>query len=206
MPARLRVTSDDEEEQRCMGLSWSSQRSSPKPKIADRGISNICQVEGQGNKMTAIQSNERLKTVLRQAKQPNSKLVVLEFTAPWSEPCKFMRPAMEEIASLFNDRADFYTLDVEQFKVHEKNNGVCLPSLLAGLQQISVDELMPAFVQTFARNTRVEALPTFLLVRKTILERVVGVSKDELQRSIQKHVPSAPTTDLIAIHRVEGIH
>ncbi|CAN6192033.1 unnamed protein product [Urochloa humidicola] len=175
MPARLRVTSDDEEEQRCMGLSWSSQRSSPKPKIADRGISNICQVEGQGNKMTAIQSNERLKTVLRQAKQPNSKLVVLEFTAPWSEPCKFMRPAMEEIASLFNDRADFYTLDVEQFK-------------------------------TFARNTRVEALPTFLLVRKTILERVVGVSKDELQRSIQKHVPSAPTTDLIAIHRVEGIH
>ncbi|CAN6166301.1 unnamed protein product [Urochloa humidicola] len=181
MPARLSSNgeaSDDEAEQSCMGLYWSSQRSSPKPKIADRGISSLLHtsnqghVEGQGNKMTAIQSNERLKTVLRQAKHPNSKLVVLEFTAPWSEPCKFMRPAMEEIASLFDDRADFYTLDVEQFK-------------------------------TFARNTRVEALPTFLLVRKTILERVVGVSKDELQRSIEKHVPSADTTDL-AIHRVEG--
>ena len=43
--------------------------------------------------------------------------VVLEFTAPWSEPCKFMRPALEKIASDFKDHADFYTLDVEQFKV-----------------------------------------------------------------------------------------
>ena len=43
--------------------------------------------------------------------------VVLEFTAPWSEPCKFMRPALEKIASDFEDHADFYTLDVEQFKV-----------------------------------------------------------------------------------------
>jgi len=107
--------------------------------------------------VTAIQSNQELKNVLRQAKEPNSNLVVLEFTAPWSEPCKFMRPALEKIASDFKDHADFYTLDVEQFK-------------------------------TFARNTRVEALPTFLLVRKTILERVIGVSKDELQRSIQKHI------------------
>jgi thioredoxin 1 len=43
--------------------------------------------------------------------------VVLQFTAPWSEPCKFMRPALEKIASDFKDHADFYTLDVEQFKV-----------------------------------------------------------------------------------------
>jgi thioredoxin 1 len=43
--------------------------------------------------------------------------VVLEFTAPWSEPCKFMRPALEKVASEFKDKADFYTLDVEQFKV-----------------------------------------------------------------------------------------
>ncbi|CAL5053029.1 unnamed protein product [Urochloa decumbens] len=144
--------------------------------MADRGISNLfdtpglSQGEGQQGKMTttvtAIQTNEWLKTVLRQAKMPNSKLVVLEFTAPWSEPCKFMRPAMEEIASRFKEQADFYTLDVEQFK-------------------------------TFARNTRVEALPTFLLVRKTILERVVGVSKDELQRSIEKHISD------IAIHHVQ---
>ena len=47
-----------------------------------------------------------------------------------------------------------------------------------------------AALQTFARNTRVEALPTFLLVRKTILERVIGVSKDELRRSIEKHISS----------------
>ncbi|CAN6163916.1 unnamed protein product [Urochloa humidicola] len=158
--------------QRCMGLPCSSQRSSPKPKISDRGISNLfrtpvqSQGEGRGKTtttVTAIQTNEWLKTVLRQAKLPNSKLLVLEFTAPWSEPCKFMRPALEEIASRFKEHADFYTLDVEQFK-------------------------------TFARNTRVEALPTFLLVRKTILERVVGVSKDELQRSIEKHISD------IAIH------
>uniref|UniRef100_K3Y1H6 Thioredoxin domain-containing protein n=1 Tax=Setaria italica TaxID=4555 RepID=K3Y1H6_SETIT len=95
--------------------------------------------------------------------------VVLEFTAPWSEPCKFMRPAMEEIAARFKEHADFYTLDVEQFK-------------------------------TFARNTRVEALPTFLLVRDTILERVVGVSKDDLQRSIEKHT----TNTAVHVDRTSG--
>lgn len=50
-------------------------------------------------------------------------------------------------------------------------------------------------MQTFARNTRVEALPTFLLVRSTILERVVGVSKDDLHRSIHKH-----TSDVAVDH------
>lgn len=51
-------------------------------------------------------------------------------------------------------------------------------------------------MQTFARNTRVEALPTFLLVRTAVLDRVVGVSKDELERAIQKH------TDLVDIDHV----
>ncbi|PVH48541.1 hypothetical protein PAHAL_4G352800 [Panicum hallii] len=150
------------------GATW---RSPPKQEIATREVTlpNTAashQGRGEGNKqqmattVPAIQSNEELKDVLRKAKEPNSKLVVLEFTAPWSEPCKFMRPALEKVASEFKDKADFYTLDVEQFK-------------------------------TFARNTRVEALPTFLLVRKTILERVISVSKDELQRSIAKHISRA---------------
>ncbi|TKW19249.1 hypothetical protein SEVIR_4G008400v4 [Setaria viridis] len=166
-----------EAEQKCMGLSCCSQRSPPpRPKIVDRGISNpwnpARQEQGevqQGKMPMAIQSNQGLKDVLRQAKQPNSKLVVLEFMAPWSEPCKFMRPAMEEIAARFKEHADFYTLDVEQFK-------------------------------TFARNTRVEALPTFLLVRDTILQRVVGVSKDDLQRSIEKH-----TTNIVVDRTNESI-
>jgi thioredoxin 1 len=152
-----------------IGLSLcSQQRSPPKQEIATRDLhlpntAASHQGRGEGNKqqmattVPAIRSNEELKDVLRKAKEPNSNLVVLEFTAPWSEPCKFMRPALEVVASDFKDQADFYTLDVEHFK-------------------------------TFARNTRVEALPTFLLVRKTILERVISVSKDELQRSIAKHI------------------
>ncbi|PVH48542.1 hypothetical protein PAHAL_4G352800 [Panicum hallii] len=167
------ATEEAEAAQGCnMGLSLcSQQRSPPKQEIATREVTlpNTAashQGRGEGNKqqmattVPAIQSNEELKDVLRKAKEPNSKLVVLEFTAPWSEPCKFMRPALEKVASEFKDKADFYTLDVEQFK-------------------------------TFARNTRVEALPTFLLVRKTILERVISVSKDELQRSIAKHISRA---------------
>jgi thioredoxin 1 len=43
--------------------------------------------------------------------------VVLEFTATWSEPCKYMRPAVAEIAARFKDHAEFYTLDVDKFKV-----------------------------------------------------------------------------------------
>ena len=59
--------------------------------------------------------------------------------------------------------------------------------MLGRLGLLMIDEQLIE-LQTFARNTRVEALPTFLLVRKTILERVIGVSKDELRRSIEKHI------------------
>jgi hypothetical protein len=69
------------------GLSLCSQQRSPaRPEIATRGIRDRLQPSaaaaiqkgrGEGDKinMPPIQSNEELKNVLRQAKEPNSNLV-----------------------------------------------------------------------------------------------------------------------------------
>ncbi|OIW04781.1 hypothetical protein TanjilG_06370 [Lupinus angustifolius] len=49
--------------------------------------------------------------------------------------------------------------------------------------KIDVDELM-AVSQAF----RVQALPTFILIKRgKVVERVMGVRKEELQRMIEKH-------------------
>ncbi|KAK3119384.1 hypothetical protein QOZ80_9BG0718940 [Eleusine coracana subsp. coracana] len=87
-------------------------------------------------------------------KLETDKLVVLEFTAPWSEPCKFMKPKLERLAHEKKDKTVFYALDIKEFK---------------GL----------------ADWLDVEALPTFVLVRRFFLKgRVIGVDETELRRAI----------------------
>lgn len=58
--------------------------------------------------------------------------LVLEFMAPWSEPCKFMKPSLLQIAARFKDDADFYMLDVEQFKVYA-HRMLCISSIKISL-------------------------------------------------------------------------
>ncbi|XP_039841031.1 thioredoxin H-type 2-like isoform X2 [Panicum virgatum] len=92
-----------------------------------------------------------------------NKLLVLEFTAPWSEPCKYMskvldgNPPGRGLAYELQDYADFCSLDITKFR-------------------------------QFAQRMTVEALPTFLLLKQgyTVLGRVVGVDKEELRSSIKQ--------------------
>uniref|UniRef100_A0A0D3H9Z6 Thioredoxin domain-containing protein n=1 Tax=Oryza barthii TaxID=65489 RepID=A0A0D3H9Z6_9ORYZ len=87
------------------------------------------------------------------------KLVVLVFMAPWSEPWKLMRPAVEKMASgLKSEEAEVCTISVDRFN-------------------------------TLGRLLRVEALPTFVLVKRhRAVARVVGVNRDDLHSSINKHL------------------
>ncbi|CAN6356431.1 unnamed protein product [Urochloa humidicola] len=84
-----------------------------------------------------------------------NKLLVMEFMASWSEPSKVMKPILEDTIA-----PDF------------KDRAVfCM---------LDIDEF-----KHLARWLRVEALPTFLLVKGySIQKRVVGVNKDALKKSI----------------------
>ncbi|MBI1572454.1 thioredoxin family protein, partial [Escherichia coli] len=87
----------------------------------------------------------------------NSRLLVVEFTAGWSEPCKAMKPTFEGFASQFEDSADFCTVNVE------------------------VNEL-----QTLARELKVQTLPTFLLAKSgKVVKSVVDAKGAELRSSIE---------------------
>uniref|UniRef100_A0A0D3GN02 Thioredoxin domain-containing protein n=2 Tax=Oryza TaxID=4527 RepID=A0A0D3GN02_9ORYZ len=87
------------------------------------------------------------------------KLVVLVFMAPWSEPWKLMKLTVERMASgLKSEEAEVGMLSVDRFKI-------------------------------LGRLLRVEALPTFVLVKKRrAVARVVGVNREDLQSSINKHL------------------
>ncbi|KAK3038592.1 hypothetical protein RJ639_027255 [Escallonia herrerae] len=110
---------------------------------------------GKRSQVIAFHSSSVWKTHFEASKE-SSKLLVIDFTAMWCGPCKYMEPAL----NLF---ADAYT-DVEFIK-------------------IDVDELPDV-----AREFRVEAMPTFLLIKRgKEVDRVVGAKKDELQKKIEKH-------------------
>ena len=43
-----------------------------------------------------------------------AKPVLVEFGAPWCGPCRLLEPVLEELAGEYQDRVDFYTVDVDQ--------------------------------------------------------------------------------------------
>ncbi|KAE9606671.1 hypothetical protein Lal_00026072 [Lupinus albus] len=90
----------------------------------------------------------------------SKKIMVVDFTASWCGPCRFIAPFLAELAKKFTD---FIFLKVD------------------------VDEL-----KSVAQDWAVEAMPTFVFIKEgTILGKVVGAKKDELQQTLEKHVAAA---------------
>ncbi|KAK3120747.1 hypothetical protein QOZ80_9AG0693160 [Eleusine coracana subsp. coracana] len=87
-------------------------------------------------------------------KLDTDKLVVLEFTAPSSEPCKFMKPKLERLAHEKQDKTVFYALDIKEFK---------------GLAEWLDVEALPTFA---------------LVHKFCLKGRVIGVDEAELRRAI----------------------
>jgi len=86
----------------------------------------------------------------------DSKLVVLEFMSPSSEPCKFMKPKLESLANDQRQKADFYALEVNKFKWLAERFRV---------------EALPKFL---------------LVHKFYVKDSVVGIDKDELKSAIDK--------------------
>ncbi|XP_072956509.1 thioredoxin H2-2 [Typha angustifolia] len=100
----------------------------------------------------AIHSADRFNEQFQASKDSN-KLMVIDFSASWCGPCRFIEPAFKALAAKFTD-AVFVKIDVDE------------------LSEVS-------------RKWRVEAMPTFVLVKGgQEVSRVVGAKKDELERKI----------------------
>ncbi|KAK9164254.1 hypothetical protein Syun_005156 [Stephania yunnanensis] len=87
-------------------------------------------------------------------------LVVVDFTASWCGPCRFIAPLLADLAKK-------------------------LPNVM--FLKVDVDEL-----KTVAEDWAVEAMPTFVFLKGgTIVDKVVGAKKEELQQTIAKHMTAA---------------
>ncbi|XP_062214300.1 thioredoxin H2-2-like [Phragmites australis] len=98
-----------------------------------------------------------------EAHKSAAKLLVIDFSASWCGPCRFIEPSFKEMASRFTD---------------------------AIFVKIDVDELSEV-----ARTWKVEAMPTFVLVKDgKEVSRVVGAKKDELERKIGMFISSSSSS------------
>ena len=86
----------------------------------------------------------------------SKKLVVVDFTASWCGPCRFIAPILAEIAKK-------------------------LPQVV--FLKVDIDEL-----KSVAEDWAIEAMPTFIFLKEgSIIDKVVGARKDELQQKIALH-------------------
>ncbi|KAB2044883.1 hypothetical protein ERO13_D01G101800v2 [Gossypium hirsutum] len=86
----------------------------------------------------------------------SKKLVVVDFTASWCGPCRFISPILVDLAKK-------------------------LPNVI--FLKVDVDEL-----NTVAQEWAIEAMPTFVFLKEgTIIDKVVGARKEELQQKIAFH-------------------
>ncbi|RDX76502.1 hypothetical protein CR513_43491, partial [Mucuna pruriens] len=90
----------------------------------------------------------------------SKKLIVVDFTASWCGPCRFIAPFLAELAKKFTN-VIFLKVDVDELK-------------------------------TVAQDWAIEAMPTFVFVKEgSLVGKVVGAKKEELQQTIEKLVGSA---------------
>ncbi|XP_057449332.1 thioredoxin H1-like [Lotus japonicus] len=90
----------------------------------------------------------------------SKKLIVVDFTASWCGPCRFIAPYLGELAKKYTN-VIFLKVDVDELK-------------------------------SVAQDWAVEAMPTFMFVKEgSIVDKVVGAKKEELQQKIEKHVATA---------------
>ncbi|KMT20685.1 hypothetical protein BVRB_1g006600 [Beta vulgaris subsp. vulgaris] len=101
---------------------------------------------------TINQWNEKYDEAMK-----SGKLVVVDFTASWCGPCRFIAPILADFAKRFRNKVIFLKVDVDQLKTVAEDYKV---------------DAMPTFV--FLKGGKEE-------------ERVVGARKDVLLERIRKY-------------------
>ncbi|MED6213467.1 hypothetical protein PIB30_093686 [Stylosanthes scabra] len=91
------------------------------------------------------------------ASKLTNKLMVIDFTATWCQPCKSMDPIIQEFAYKYSQVVEFIKIDVDE---------------LMGVSEEFEVQAMPTFV---------------LIKKGKVVDKVVGARKDQLQNLIDKH-------------------
>ncbi|RWR77629.1 thioredoxin H2-like protein [Cinnamomum micranthum f. kanehirae] len=93
--------------------------------------------------VTAIHSMARWKSQMDNYKQSN-QLIVIDFTATWCGPCRFMETTLNELAETYTDVV-FVKIDVDELRVVAQEWGVeSLPTFLLVKNGKEVDRIVGA--------------------------------------------------------------
>ncbi|CAI9768043.1 unnamed protein product [Fraxinus pennsylvanica] len=79
-----------------------------------------------------------------EASKLTSNLMVIDFTASWCGPCRYMEPAMNEFAAMYTD-VEFIKIDVDELEDVAQEFGVLvLPTFMLIKKGKEVDKLVGA--------------------------------------------------------------
>ncbi|XP_075493699.1 thioredoxin H2 [Primulina tabacum] len=95
------------------------------------------------SRVNAFHSSQRWKLHYDSAKQLN-KLMVVDFSASWCGPCKFIEPVFHEMSAKYTD-VDFVKIDVDELSDVAREFGVqSMPTFVLLKQGKEVDRIMGA--------------------------------------------------------------
>ncbi|GMN35634.1 hypothetical protein TIFTF001_005420 [Ficus carica] len=106
----------------------------------------------------------------------SKKLVVVDFTASWCGPCRFIAPILADLAKK-NSHVIFLKVDVDELEPR-------MADLISAFRMLDL--------QSVAKEWDVEAMPTFLFLKEgKIVDKIVGAKKEELVQTVVKHSVTA---------------
>ncbi|GAB2214122.1 hypothetical protein Droror1_Dr00018460 [Drosera rotundifolia] len=100
-------------------------------------------VSPKASRVIAFHSSARWRAYFESSKQTN-KLIVLDFTATWCGPCRYMDPTITEFADKYTD-VDFVKIDVDELMDVAREFGVqVMPTFLLMKNGREVDKVVGA--------------------------------------------------------------
>ncbi|XP_059645419.1 thioredoxin H2-like [Cornus florida] len=95
------------------------------------------------SKVLVFHSSAKWKAHFEASKQ-SPKLIVIDFTASWCRPCRFMEPAIEELAAKYTD-VEFIKIDVDELMDVAQEFGVqAMPTFMLIKKGKGVDKVVGA--------------------------------------------------------------
>ncbi|CAI9092750.1 OLC1v1028076C1 [Oldenlandia corymbosa var. corymbosa] len=107
------------------------------------GASHSTRKHGKNSKVTQFHSEQKWKLHFEDSKQSN-KLMVIDFSASWCGPCRFMEPIIDEFSAKFTD-VEFVKIDVDELADVAKEFGIqSMPTFVFVKNGKEVDKLNSA--------------------------------------------------------------